>query len=281
MGRTKHQQKPAKSNKNPSSLVTQKNFPNLMQKLDDDTEAILPEAILACQNLFRKVINSCEGNNQLVNLLYQLSKADKGFTYKVFFDHRNKISGFMWQTSVMRSNFERFGSCIFLDAMKKATNTHLYNYIAPTVQNEFRNSVVACEAMVAAERTDAYIAILNGLTEMSPGRSKQNVFSIFADEFIDKKVLIGSEFKNARLFYCHKHLKKNFITQFSSVYDSVLPYLKGMLYSTSKEEYDIWKQNNQNDIQAYMKMYKNDLFKVDKTIIKMISREKHPQQQLY
>lgn len=60
--------------------------------------------------------------------------------------------------------------------MKKATNTHLYNYIGPTVQNEFLNSVVVCEAMVAAERTDAYIAILNGLAEMSPGRSKGHIF---------------------------------------------------------------------------------------------------------
>lgn len=106
-----------KNNQDPCSLVTRNNFPNLMQKLDDDSEAIPPEAILACQNIYRNVLNSCEGNNQLVNLLYQLSKADKGFTYKVFFYHRNKISGFMWQTSIMMSNFKRFSSCSFLDAI--------------------------------------------------------------------------------------------------------------------------------------------------------------------
>ena len=195
------------NDEDPSTLLTRKDFPNLYRGLDDETGDVLDDAIVASSTIFKNVLNSCDGNNQLVNFLYQLSSIDVGFTYKIFFDQRNKISGFMWQISVMRGNFERFGSCMMLDAMKKATNTHLCHYIAPVVRNEFNNPMVVCECLIAAERGDAYIAILKALAEMSPGRSKEDVCAIFVDEFLKTEFLTSAGYINARLFYDHIHLK--------------------------------------------------------------------------
>lgn len=76
----------------------------------------------------------------------------------------------MWMTSIMRSNFEHFGSFLCLDAMKQKLNIHLWPYIAPVVTNEFNHTCIVAECLVVGERNDAYVTILEDLAEMVPGR---------------------------------------------------------------------------------------------------------------
>lgn len=90
----------------------------------------------------------------------------------------------MWMTATTRSNFERFGSFLCLDAMKRRLNIYLWPYIAPVVKNEFNHTCVVAECLVAGERGDAYVAILEGLAAMAPGRPRTEVRAIYSDEFI-------------------------------------------------------------------------------------------------
>ena len=186
----------------PTNIVSQSRITNLIRKLDFDSENIFDKAVKASNNLFYGTLNC----------------------------HNNKISGFMWMTSTMRSNFERFGTFLSLDAMKRRMNIHLWPYIAPVVRNEFNNSCVVCEALVFAERNDAYVAILEGLAEMAPGRPRTEVKAIYADEALNQEILEKAGYTKARLFYDHYHLQVGFKEKFSPVYKEVSPQQSYIIY---------------------------------------------------
>ena len=52
-----------------------------------------------------------------------ISSKAKGFQYKVAVGNDGVVNGVVWVTSTMRSNFERFGSYISLDVLKRELNT--------------------------------------------------------------------------------------------------------------------------------------------------------------
>ena len=60
----------------------------------------------------------------------------------------------------MRSNYERYGSLLIIDAMKAELNTWLWPYIAVCSGNENNTTVVCCESLMAGERKEAYVGIL-------------------------------------------------------------------------------------------------------------------------
>ena len=74
-------------------------------------------------------------------ILEKLASIDSGFTYNFCVDKLNKINGFVWMTSVMRSNLYCFGSFISEDFMKRRTNVHLWPYIGPVVMNELKKTM--------------------------------------------------------------------------------------------------------------------------------------------
>ena len=206
----------------PTDLSSFNKLSNLTKlKLDFNDAGIYDQALQASDNIFRGILNHCHGNNKVLNFLYQLSMHDKGFTYKIFFNSNNQISGFMWMTSSMRSNFERFGSFLCIDAMKRAFNIYLWPYIAPTVVTEFNNVMVVCECLVAGETKEAYIAILKGLSEMAPGRTKDEVKAIYADEFVTLDTLRKAGYLNTRLFFDHVHYQKKFSKKYRPLYEEV------------------------------------------------------------
>ena len=205
------------NNQDPSSLASLAKTTNITKSIDYDASHSLDKAVQACENIFYGIMNTCQGNNKLVNFLFQLASHDDGFSYKIFFNKKNEISGFMWMTSTMRSNFERFGSFLAIDAMKGAKNIHLWPYVAPVVVNEFDNTCVVAECLVAGERKDAYIAILKGLSEMAPGRPKTKVYALYADEFLSEDVLRQAGYEETKLFYDHVHLRNKFHSHYSPI----------------------------------------------------------------
>ena len=60
----------------------------------------------------------------------------KGFSYNTFRDDCGQVTGVVWMTATMRSNFELFGHYISLDVMQRGINTHNWPYLAATVSNE-------------------------------------------------------------------------------------------------------------------------------------------------
>ena len=52
-----------------------------------------------------------------------MAKLNKGFAFQFLQDTTGRYTGCIWMTATMRSDFERFGSYICLDAMQKTINT--------------------------------------------------------------------------------------------------------------------------------------------------------------
>ena len=76
-------------------------------------------------------------------------------------------------TSSMRSNFERFGTYICIDAMMRELNTLNWPYFAVTLMNDMNKVCVACKALLFSEKNDAYKFLLDACFEMCLGREKK------------------------------------------------------------------------------------------------------------
>ena len=112
----------------------------LFTPLDEVTDNILDNAAVCACELYYEFMNSDENSFTLFSFLESLASKDKGFTYDVAQDSNGKMTGFSWMTSVMRSNFERYNCVIFLDAMKRKTNIHLWPYMSIVIVNDLGES---------------------------------------------------------------------------------------------------------------------------------------------
>ena len=106
-----------------------KNPTDLVKPLDDLTDDILDDTLVCAEEVFSEFINDDSCNSKIFAILEKLGRKD-GFTYNIAYDNSGKVTGIVWMTSVMRSNFERYSSSICLDAMKRKTNINLWPYMA-------------------------------------------------------------------------------------------------------------------------------------------------------
>ena len=109
----------------------------------------------------------------LHGIFEKLSEKDEGFTYNIAKNSNNEATGVVWMTSVMCSNFEKFGTYISLDAMKKKTNIYLWAYLSMVVKNEFRKPVVCCKSVIFEETRNAYEFVVNSMFLMCPNRKNR------------------------------------------------------------------------------------------------------------
>ena len=90
--------------------------------LDDVTEDIIDRAMQCSKEMFQDCLYNQNHKIKLMVILEKLASIDLGFTYNFHVDKSNKITGFVWMTSVMRSNLYLFGSFISVDFMRRKTN---------------------------------------------------------------------------------------------------------------------------------------------------------------
>ena len=92
---------------------------DLIKTLEDQSEYILDIASVSETEIYYHYINNTENSYKIFSYLEGLSKEEKGFTYNLSNNSDNKLNGFVWMTSVMRSNFEIYHKVLFLDAMRR------------------------------------------------------------------------------------------------------------------------------------------------------------------
>ena len=112
----------------------------LFKPLDQVTDDLFDDAVECAKEVYLCYMNDDKNNFNLFAYLDKLASVDRGFTYNIATDNDGKMTGFCWMTSTMRSNFERFHGCIFLDAMRRKTNFHLWPYISIIIVNELGES---------------------------------------------------------------------------------------------------------------------------------------------
>ena len=119
------------------------------------------------------------------------------------------MAGFAWMTSVMRSHFERYHSVIFLDAMKKKTNMHLWPYMAVVIVNDLGESQPVCESIMMSEGNQSYKFLIQSALQMCVNVRSNDIKVVFGDEFFTKELIQTSGLTSAKLFYDHYHLQLN------------------------------------------------------------------------
>ena len=186
-------------------------------------------------NIFVSLLSKTTIASRIYNFLYQLSIADPGFTYKIFYSKNGLVSGYMWMISSLRADFERFGFMLCIDAMKVALNKMTWPYLAVTTKNEFNIPVVICESIVAGERRTAYEAVLKTMLKMAPKRKNTDVLCVFSDELATEDMLKNVGLVNARLFYDHYHLQQNFEKFFSPCTDLIRSNFFNMFRASSED----------------------------------------------
>jgi hypothetical protein len=67
--------------------------------------------------------------------LEALHQNDPGFTYKIAIASDGSRCGYVWMTPAMRRSFELYGDVLFLDMMKRKTNSQECPYVGPIVLN--------------------------------------------------------------------------------------------------------------------------------------------------
>ena len=105
--------------------------------------------------------------------------------------------------------FERFHTVIFLNAMKRKMNIHLWPYVSIVIVNDLEGAQPACESGLMSEINQAYEFLIQSALSMAPNVNINNMKVVFGDQFFTKELLQTCGLINAQSFYDHYHLILN------------------------------------------------------------------------
>ena len=94
---------------------------------------IIDKTIQCSKEKFEDYVHEPNHNIKFLAILDKLGAIDPGFTYNFCMDNDKKMNGFLWMTSLMRSNLYLFGSFINIDFMKRKITIYLWPCIGPVV----------------------------------------------------------------------------------------------------------------------------------------------------
>lgn len=165
--------------------------------------------------------------------------ADGDFRYELLSDSNGVITGCVWQTATMRANFERYGSFISVDAMKRGINKWLWPYIAITMYNELDMVCVGCESIICTERIEAYESVINFCLDNSPGRSREEIYVLTADGIITQDVVsINFSLPNCHFMADWHHLFESLPKVFGPSYTLISSKVREMVTATSSDKFE-------------------------------------------
>lgn len=204
-------------------------------------------AIEDAEKLYRELLQSTmeSGGNtwKVEKYLKLLKKEDECFDYRIL---RDKMSGaatmVLWQTGTMRGDFELYGCALHLDFMKRQLNSYEWPYISIVAMDSNGSPRVMAEGIACTERNEAYVAAVQSLLDMSPGRTNENVLAVFADGALNPDIVLPHKMNlpNAKFIWDSYHLSTDIWPKdFGGAWtDTLSAQLRGMLYANSKEEFD-------------------------------------------
>ena len=209
------------------------------------------EATFAVTSLWKDYVDAMKFDNDLENeeahlktenfhlFLQLISQKVKGFTYQLATDSQNKCNGVIWMTASMRSNYERFGSYISLDCMKRELNKSIWPYFAISMINDVNKVCVGCEALLIGERDEAYKFILLATEKMAPVRRLTDVLILSGDGFFTQEKIRSWGLINAKYIADYWHLFNGVLQdRFSNhVFNDIKTFLKGMAMCNNELEY--------------------------------------------
>ena len=228
------------------SQNTDKQFEKIFENCDE-FKSISDEAAAAAKDIWRTVMNaSSESDGDvtiLLTFLKEMKKMYDGFDYRVSYESgTNRITGFVWMTSVMRASLIKYGTYITLDAMKHELNTLHWPYIAPTLKRDDDTICVGCEAITVAEAHDAYTWVVNSMYEMAPAAKKEDVLIVSADGALNQKFVHDNlMLTNAYFVEDIWHLLFSVLPKFFGVFkfEQMRSDVSAMIYAKDENEFNM------------------------------------------
>jgi hypothetical protein len=121
------------------------------------------------------------------HFLCSMSAKDPSFTFRIALDGVGNPSGYVWQSSVQRAYTREYSDIIYLDCMKKRSNTMSWPYIAPVVLDGDNKIGTMVESIICSERLDAYKFVVLAAFEMAKAKKKKKI--IFGDGIMGDRLL--------------------------------------------------------------------------------------------
>ena len=210
--------------------------------LDDKIISTDDEALAVVDDVWKEVLNNKSQDDDnlctFVEMLHMMSYR-KGFSYRIFRDNYNQITGAVWMTATMRNNFERFGHYISLDVMQRSINPYAWPYLAITVLNELKQVCVICESLMLSERNEAYISVLDFVFDSASARKRDEVHVISGDGFFDESVVTMFDLPKAVYIKDYFHLFDSILLdRFRSYYEPLEDYFRKMVYAETEYEFN-------------------------------------------
>ncbi len=119
--------------------------------------------------------------------MLSLESQNNGFSVTFLRSNQGRITGCIWQTAIMRDNFERFGGFLSMDTMKRNLTDIDWPYMAISMYNELNSVCLACEGIVCGERVKAYNAMLQFVSENNNKRKRDDINVVAADGILNQE----------------------------------------------------------------------------------------------
>ena len=196
------------------------------------------------KDLWLEIMNDDNNMDTIVTFqeyMLSLQHQNKGFSVTFLRSNQGRITGCIWQTAIMRDNFERFGGFISMDAMKRNLTSLDWPYMSISMYNELNSVCLACEGIVCGERVEAYSAMVQFVIQNNNKRKKEDINVVAADGILDQnKVTHMLQLPNAIYMADVFHLLDSILPKKFGIdcYNLISDHLKQMIYSKTKEGFD-------------------------------------------
>ena len=124
--------------------------------------------------------------------MLSLELQNKGFSVTFLKSNQGRITGCIWQTAIMRDNFERFGGFISMDAMKRHLTDIDWPYMSISMHNELNSVCLACEGIVCGERVEAYNAMVQFVLRHNTKRKREDIHVVADDGILNQEKVAES-----------------------------------------------------------------------------------------
>ena len=196
------------------------------------------------KDLWLEIMNDDNCQDSMITFkeyMLNLKDQNEGFAVTFLKSDKNRLTGCIWQTAIMRDNFERFGGYISMDAMMRPINDMKWPYVSISMFNELNSVCVGCEGIVCGERVEAYNAMLNFVLENTNKRTRHDINVVAADGVLNQeKVTNTLGLPNAIFMADVYHLLDSVLSkQFGlECFTLIQNNIKKMIFSKTKEHFD-------------------------------------------
>jgi hypothetical protein len=194
-----------------SYTVTEDDERKLLESSDldrIDSPEFLTDAFRQFRDLLQEAMKDENDIKQITNYLSSLSQCDKTFTYRVGRAQDGSVTGFVWQTGVMRRDFELFGDVLFIDCQGRSLNNKGWPLNTIAMLDGDRRLCLPCEGITIAESIDGYAWMIRSAVEMAPLRKVDDIKVIYGDGIIKSSSLLQQLgiVNSCKLVLDHHHL---------------------------------------------------------------------------